>query len=301
MTTKYSNRLKKAVAAFLALAMVLSSLTVGLHGRDFGRDITYVYVGIHDDMQIPDAYQFSHSIYLRRLVGNIIIDGEVHNVSRTHNMFIHPQTGWIYVVEIEMDGIIVLDENHNIVPCPRTGMNIIRHFTTTGEFIDELFATIYPDYEVDEYGEFILNENGVPFLTTDGVLTQPAIDARRAAFIQVRCDTCENCILYNFRIIAELGRPTTAPPLEGEYEEEYEEEEYEYEEYEEEYYEYPAYDEDGEVWIPPMIRLRNEVTDLVNSRGYASIEIWHYANWEDDLPCEGDYYFITGIRLSRKH
>jgi len=181
MATNGLKRLKKIMALILSLIMALS-VPSGVFGRDLGRDITYVYVEDHLAMQIPDAYQFMRSIYLQQIITD-------YTLTRMEDMFIHPQTGWIYVLERELGAIIVLDENFELVTFPRrSGVDgdfirddegeIIEHQIIT-EFVisRELFLEIFETMEPDEFRDW------------------DDIFSRRHAFVGWQCDHDCLCII----------------------------------------------------------------------------------------------------------
>jgi hypothetical protein len=155
-------------AVFLAAMMVMSSTTmVGF--RDVTRDVTYVYEGVMYDMPIPDAYQYRTSVFLRSMVDNVQVlnpQGVLtrSQVTRPFYMYITPETygpdkaNWIYIVEMELNGVIVIDGDMNLVThanqplmiCsseaqPRhTNNQFISEFTLTRSLFESTFANIRP-------------------------------------------------------------------------------------------------------------------------------------------------------------
>jgi len=283
---KFTNKLKKIAALVLALVMMFS-FPAGVQG--FVTERTYVYVDTFLDMPIPDAYQFRNSVYLTEIVGYLIVGVDAEGnaireqITRVQAMFISPQTQWIYVTEIELDAIIVLDENQELVLCPRTGNRVITHFSIQPQLLYEIFGRLYPDE----------------------IHSEEDIQERRDLFELVRCGTCENCLLTRFLGLVPPPAPLTdGDEADADYEEDedyeenedYYEEEY-YEEAPEEYYENgEEEDDDSPVFITPLMQLRMDVMAILESRGFYDFDEWHRQVDIAELICFGDYYFITGFR-----
>ena len=253
-----TKKFKRVIATFLAFAIVLA-VPAGV----LGRDQTYVWINGFNDVPIPDAFQFRESVYLRQVVGDIPVDGVYRQVTRVGDMFISRETQWTYITEIELDAIIVLNERHELVPCPRTGDPVIRWFTISQEVLNRTFEGMYPD----------------------DIHTAESIQARRDAFVQVRCGVCENCVLMAVHVD---------------------------EEYDEEYFSYTEYDEHDEYDEAAEVEAVDEadIEALDDVEAADDIEEDEAEEDEDEqeeeieeieeieevyYPCIGEYYFITDM------
>jgi hypothetical protein len=143
--------LVKAGASVMAFMLVFSS-AAGVSGfRDPTRDITYVYEDIWWDMPIPDAYQYRTSIFLRSMLGDMNFTNargevEVRPVTLPVYMYVSPQDFWMYVVEMELNGVIVLDGNQDLVRFPnQNNWQMLSEFKVTREVFERTFRYMEPD------------------------------------------------------------------------------------------------------------------------------------------------------------
>ena len=167
---------KKAVAFLLAAVMLLAvpSAAFSVAGFTTGvRDKTYTYIDSTLTIPIPDAFQFRESIYIAELIGesdrrygftslatpaprSTPVPNQATTLGRPSSLFIAPAGTdarpqvwanhmFITFESVDHNGIIVLDDNHQILRCARTNRAAWNEFVMPRELFYSTFAHMYPD------------------------------------------------------------------------------------------------------------------------------------------------------------